>query len=59
MEKNKEDKFIENAIKTLEEQHIKNIKDEFAIIIALGIWDVSSVKTEDGYVRKENMGRIL
>ena len=53
--KSKEDKFIENFIKTLEEQHIK---DEFAFIIALGMWDISSVKTEDGYVRKEDMGRI-
>lgn len=44
--KSKEDKFTENFIKTLEEQHIK---DEFAFIIALGMWDISSVKTEDGY----------
>ena len=44
--KNREDKFIENFIKTLEEQHIK---DEFAFIIALEMWDISSVKTEDGY----------
>lgn len=44
--KSKEDKFIENVIKTLEKQHIK---DEFAFIIALGMWDISSVKTEDGY----------
>ena len=48
-------KFAEDVIKTLEKY---NIKDEFALIAALGIWDVSSVKTEDGYVRKEDMGRI-
>ena len=53
--KSKEDEFTEKFIKTLEEQHIK---DEFAFIIALGMWDISSVKTEDGYVRKEDMGRI-
>lgn len=32
--KNREDEFIENFIKTLEKQHIK---DEFAFIIALGM----------------------
>ena len=53
--KSKEDKCIENVIKTLEKQHIK---DEFAFIIALGMWDISGVKTEDGYVRKEDMGKI-
>ena len=53
--KSKEDKFVENVIKTLEKQHIK---DEFAFIIALGMWDISSVKTEDGYIRKEDIGRI-
>ena len=53
--KKKEDEFVNKIIKSLEENHIK---DEFALIIALGIWDVSSVKTEDGYVRKEDMGRI-
>ncbi len=47
--KSEKDKFIENVIKTLEKQHIK---DEFAFIIALEMWNISSVKTEDGYVRK-------
>lgn len=55
VKKSKEDKFVENVIKTLEKF---NIKDEFTFIIALGMWDISSVKTEDGYVRKEDMGRI-
>lgn len=53
--KKKEEEFVGEIIKTLE---INNIKDAFAFIIALGIWDVSSVKTEDGYIRKEDMGRI-
>lgn len=56
MGKNKEDKFIENVIKTIEKQHIK---DEFPLIITPNVWDVSSVKTEDGYVRKEDLERIL
>lgn len=56
--KKKEEEFVDEIIKTLERN---NIKDEFtflAFIIALGMWDISSVKTEDGYVRKEDMGRI-
>jgi len=53
--KKKEEKFVNKIIKSLEENHIK---DEFAFIIALGMWDISSVKTEDGYVRKEDMERI-
>ena len=44
--KKKEEEFVSEIIKTLE---INNIKDEFAFIIALGMWDISSVKTEDGY----------
>ena len=39
-------------------RNIEKFKDEFAFIITPEIWDVSSVKTEDGYVRKEDMGRI-
>lgn len=53
--KSKDNEFIENVITTLEKQHIKN---EFAFIIAPRAWDISSVKTEDGYIRKEDMGRI-
>ena len=53
--KKKEEEFVDEIIKTLE---INNIKDAFAFIIALGMWDISSVKTDDGYVRKEDMGRI-
>ncbi len=53
--KKKEEEFVDEIIKTLE---INNIKDAFAFIIALGMWAISSVKTEDGYVRKEDMGRI-
>ena len=56
--KKKEEELKDEIIKTLEKN---NIKDEFtflAFIIALGMWDISSVKTEDGYVRKEDMGRI-
>ena len=53
--KKKEEEFVNEIIKTLE---INNIKDEFAFIIALGMWDISSVKMEDGYIRKEDMGRI-
>ena len=44
--KKKEEEFVDEIIKTLE---INNIKDAFAFIIALGVWDVSSVKTEDSY----------
>lgn len=44
--KKKEEEFVDEIIKTLERN---NIKDEFAFIVALGIWDVSSIKTEDGY----------
>ena len=53
--KKKEDEFVNEIIKTLERY---NIKDEFAFIVASGMWDISSVKAEDGYVRKEDMGRI-
>lgn len=56
--KKKEEEFVDEIIKTLERY---NIKDEFAFIAfinALGMWDISSVKTEDGYIRKEDMGRI-
>ena len=56
--KKKEKEFVDEIIKTLERY---NIKDEFAFICfinALGMWNISSVKTEDGYVRKEDMGRI-
>lgn len=55
LKKKEEEEFVDEIIKTLERY---NIKDEFAFIIALGMWDISSVKTEDGYVRKEDMGRI-
>ena len=55
LKKKEEEEFVYEIIKTLERY---NIKDEFAFIIALGMWDISSVKTEDGYVRKEDMGRI-
>jgi len=44
--KKKEEEFVDEIIKTLERN---NIKDEFAFIVALGMWDISSVKTEDGY----------
>ncbi len=47
--KSKEDKFIEDVIKTLEKQHIKDEFTFIAFITALGMWDISSVKTEDGY----------
>jgi len=56
--KKKEEEFVDEIIKTLERY---NIKDEFAFlgfIKALGVWNISSVKTEDGYVRKEDMERI-
>lgn len=53
--KKKEEEFVDEIIKTLERN---NIKDEFAFIIALEMWNISSVKTGDGYVRKEDMGRI-
>lgn len=44
--KKKEEEFVDEIIKTLERN---NIKDEFTFIVALGIWNISSVKTEDGY----------
>jgi len=53
--KKKEEEFVDEIIKTLERY---NIKDEFAFIVASGMLDISSVKAEDGYVRKEDMGRI-
>ena len=53
--KKKEEEFVDEIIKTLE---INNIKDAFAFIIAPVMWDISSLKTEDGYGRKEDMGRI-
>ena len=46
LKKKEEEEFVDEIIKTLERY---NIKDEFAFIIALGMWDISSVKTEDGY----------
>ena len=55
LKKKEEEEFVDEIIKTLERY---NIKDEFAFIIALGMCDISSVKTEDGYVRKEDMERI-
>lgn len=55
LKKKEEEEFIDEIIKTLE---INNIKDAFAFIIALGMWDISSVKTEDGYeqTKKEKKG---
>lgn len=41
-----------------EDEFIINIKDEFPFIVTREMWDISSVKTEDGYGRKEDMGRI-
>lgn len=32
-----------------EDEFIINIKDEFPFIVTREVWDVSSVKTEDGY----------
>ena len=32
-----------------EDEFIINIKDEFPFIVTREMWDISSVKTEDGY----------
>lgn len=63
-----EDKAIEKLIEiysavgdhpdVVVKRNIEKFKNEFAFIITPEMWDVSSVKTEDGYVRKEDMGRI-
>lgn len=56
--KKKEEEFVDEIIKTLERNNIKDKFTFLAFIIALGMWDISSVKTEDGYGRKEDVGRI-
>ena len=53
--KKKEEEFVDEIIKTLEKNHIKDEFALFAFIIALGIWDISSVKTRDSYVRKKDL----
>ena len=36
-------------IENKEDEFIINIKDEFPFIVTREMWDISSVKTEDGY----------
>ena len=36
-------------IEDKEDEFIINIKDEFPFIVTREMWDISSVKTEDGY----------
>lgn len=38
-----------SLIEDKEDEFIINIKDEFPFIVTREIWDISSVKTEDGY----------